>query len=580
MPARALRRWIALAVFAAPPVAAAEPLRIHDLQRCGDLLAQDRLEYCVEVAGDYDRVMLGGTLLPAAAVQAQDRQLRLRLERGRWRSGPLWLQRGAERSNAVWLSLQPSHVLAAGPDEVAKNSDGITSYVDLVSVIFEEEYDAPAEASRIAAKFNARLVGAIPPLRTYQLRLPVTNLIERDALVLRIGGEESVDGVVIEESSPEEGAGDAAAGRAEEELAANRFADAIDYYRRRLPGAGKERIEPASMVVGVVERDVDFDLADFAPYLKPPGDRALRLYARDAAHPDGHGSIVAGQLAADWDDTGNGGLLRALDGRGGGFTVIVERDSDAGVTANIAASVNLVEDGARVLNWSWGVHRIGAERVGGGDVDSLVRSGVAVGGYEELMEAFFMWLRRKHPQVIVVNSAGNGASFAGDDDYRLPSSFITDQLLVVAAHQRSGSDVAVAHPDYAKRRRSSNLDRRVDIAAAGCVRAPDEPVDSDAKLHCGTSYATAVVTATVAAMLSINPALKPAELRQLLRRSAMPIGEERDFEPVDAEDLTAPIVPSERAYLLHHPDVGRSARLDIRRALELAVDSLSLKPGQ
>lgn len=64
-------------------------------------------------------------------------------------------------------------------------------------------------------------------------------------------------------------------------------------------------------------------------------------------------------------------------------------------------------------------------------------------------------------------------------------------------------------------------------------------------------------------------------LRQPLRRST-----ERDFEPVDTEDLTEPIVPSECAYLLHHPDVGRSARLDIRRALELAVGSLSLKPGQ
>ena len=90
--------------------------------------------------------------------------------------------------------------------------------------------------------------------------------------------------------------------------------------------------------------------------------------------------------------------------------MIVERNADAGITANIAASVNLVEDGVRVLNWSWGIHRVGARDVRGDEVDSLVRSGLAMSGYEELLEEFFLWLRKAHPDVVVVNSAGNGAS--------------------------------------------------------------------------------------------------------------------------------------------------------------------------
>jgi hypothetical protein len=32
-------------------------------------------------------------------------------------------------------------VIAAGPDEVAKNMDGLTTYVDLVSLLIEEKYD-------------------------------------------------------------------------------------------------------------------------------------------------------------------------------------------------------------------------------------------------------------------------------------------------------------------------------------------------------------------------------------------------------------------------------------------------------
>ena len=145
---------------------------------------------------------------------------------------------------------------------------------------------------------------------------------------------------------------------------------------------------------------------------------------------------MAGILAARWDDGGNTGFLRGLDGAGPGFEVIVDRNSDAGITANIAASVNLVEDGVRVLNWSWGIHRIGAKNIHGDEIDSLVRSGVAMSGYEELLEEFFLWLRREHPDVVVINSAGNGASFSGADDYRLPSSFVTEQLFVVGGHQR------------------------------------------------------------------------------------------------------------------------------------------------
>lgn len=75
-------------------------------------------------------------------------------------------------------------------------------------------------------------------------------------------------------------------------------------------------------------------------------------------------------------------------------------------------------------------------------------------------------------------------------------------------------------------------------------------------------------------MLSINPQLEPEQLRTLLRRSAMIIGEESDFEPIDADDLTSPILPSERNNKLNNPDLGYSARLNMHKALELTVQSL------
>lgn len=558
---------------------AAEPLRITQLRACGDLLDDRQAQFCLDtrgLSGDGLRVQLGDQRLADDRVQRDGQRLVLRLPRTDFRSAPLRLLQGERRSNPVWLSAGRSQVLAAGPDEVAKNADGLTTYLKLIAVLIEENYDGLEEARRLAKRYDAEVVGAIPPLNVFQLRLPVRNLTERDALLLRLGSEASVDAVIIEESAPEPLAEDDQLQLPKQpkadEWIANRVTDAVHYYRQRL-----ESPKPLKPVrIGIIEREVDFDAADFRRYLDdcPPKGRTC-VYARDAARPDGHGSTVTGILAADFQgDGGNRGLLQALDGVGPGFEVIVERNSDAGILANVAASVNLVEDGVRLLNWSWGIHRIGTRDLDGDELDSLVRSGLAMGGYEELLEEFFLWLHDRHPQVLVVNSAGNGAARSGRDEYRLPSSFITDQLLVVGGHQRNPDEKEVDDPDFVVRRQSSNLDARVDLMAAACVRASRREKGARGEVHCGTSYATPLVTAVVAAMLSINPELTPEQLRILLRRSALTIDTNRDLEPADAQDLTAPILPSERGYELEHPDVGRSARLDARKALELARESL------
>ncbi|MEN2397491.1 S8/S53 family peptidase [Pseudomonas halotolerans] len=572
-----------LTLAAHTAAAAQEPLRLERLDRCGDLLQSQHQDWCLTVHGldtQTPQLKLGEKILPALIVQREGETLRVRLDSAAYQSGPLWLEDGPRVSNAAWLSLRNSHVRAAGPHEVAKNMDGLSTYVDLVSLLIEENHDGRQEAERLAQKYGAKVVGSIAPLNLYQLRLPAKDLMQRDALVLRMGSETSVDAVVIEESAAEEA--EQAATRPEEpkkpaldsdEWAANRFLDAVNYYQRRIP-ARQPPTRPQPVRIGLIERNVDFDSADFADYLGACSPPRTCVYARDANTPDNHGTTVAGILAARWDDGGNTGFLRGLDKASGGFEVIVERNSDAGITANIAASVNLVEDGVRVLNWSWGIHRVGAKNVKGDEVDSLLRSGIAMSGYEELLEEFFLWLRKEHPDVVVVNSAGNGSSFSGTDEYRLPSSFITEQLLVVGGHQRSErAGVAVDDPAYAVQRSSSNIDMRVDITAAACAHASTTRAGENGAVHCGTSYATPMVAGLLAAMLSINPQLQPEQLRMLLRRSAMTIGENHDFERMDGEDLTAPILPSERSYQLNDKDVGRSARLDMQKALDLAEQS-------
>lgn len=568
--------------LAAPGLMGAEQaLRVEQLQRCGDRLATDVQAFCLRVAGLQEggwQAKLDGKPIRRQDVELDQDLVRLRVRTADAQSGPLWFEQAGQSSNPVWLSLKGSHVVAATEEETAKNMDGLTTYIDLVSLVIEESHNGANESQRLAEKYGAKVVGAIPPLNTYQLRLPARNLDERDALVLRLGSEISVDAVVIEESGAEENV-ESEVNRApaadDEEWASNRFLDAVNFYQRRLPREGGD-IQTHPIRIGVIERDVDYDTPDFADYLgdcRGGGPRTC-VYARDASSPGGHGTTVAGVFAAAWNDGGNSGFLRGLDKVGPGFEVIVERNSDAGITANIAASVNLVEDGVRVLNWSWGIHRVGAIDVNGKEVDSLVRSGIAMSGYEELLEEFFLWLRNEHPEVVVVNSAGNASSFSGRDEYRLPSSFVTDQLFVVGGHERSDKDVDIDDPEYVVKRSASNIDMRVDVTAAACVRSSMAEQGKRGEAHCGTSYATPLVAGLLAAMMSIDPELEPEQLRMLLRRSAMTIGEEYDFEPVEADDLTAPILPSERANDLNHPDIGRSARLDMYKALDLTVQSL------
>jgi len=225
--------------------------------------------------------------------------------------------------------------------------------------------------------------------------------------------------------------------------------------------------------------------------------------------------------------------------------------------------VNLVEDGAQLLNWSWGVHRMGTLNLKGEPIDTNVRSDLAVAGYEMLLERFFQWLKTDHPNVVVVNSAGNSASTTDD---HLPASLVSDQLLVVGGHQRSqwGGDVVDAR--YVVRRGSSNVGPRIDINAASC---PNPPRSTQAKTGrgagCGTSYAAALVTGMVAAMLSIDPELKPKQIRALLRQSALLM------QPGDS-GLTRPVNAGRQAGVTDSGN-GGLARLDMYQALLLVINN-------
>ena len=94
-------RLSALALtFLGTATAAEQPLRIKDLQRCGDLFSAEQLTYCLRSEGLDSgslEVRLNGE---AVDIRQEDGgRLRLTLSPDGRQSGPLWLEQGGRRSN-------------------------------------------------------------------------------------------------------------------------------------------------------------------------------------------------------------------------------------------------------------------------------------------------------------------------------------------------------------------------------------------------------------------------------------------------------------------------------------------------
>ncbi|MFJ4068090.1 S8 family serine peptidase [Pseudomonas sp. NPDC089996] len=552
-----MSRWgLRVLVLAATVLSSAEvrgALRIDSLAPKGHGYQQDVHQQCMQVQGMGQlppTVVVNGRDLPAHRVERNARSLCFSLSKGS-PSGPVWLREAGRTSNSVWFTTQGSSVRASAKEHWVKVADRVVTAVDLVSLILPEDSDGLEQARRIARHHDLEIVGAIPALNVFQFRLQARSLAQRNAIVSRLQTDSTVMGVVVEDDNLEalEDPDREIEPADHEGWVANNVHPAVDVYEQYLQGRGRSHT-PGTVKVGVIEKGVNFDSIDFSMFARPCDGVGACLYARHNCAPNAHGSVVSGILAARIYRNGNLALLSRLGAAGGRFDIIVDRGAAAGVTARIAASVNLVEDGVRVLNWSWGVHRMGALNLKGEPVDVNVRSAVAMDGYGLLLERFFHWLERRHPNVVVVNSAGNNTSTTDD---HLPASLVFDQLFVVGAHQRSRNHTDVADPRFAMPRRSSNVGERIDISAAACPSPPRSTLPRTGRGGgCGTSYAAALVTSVVAAMVSINPGLTPKQIKSLLRQSALPM-----VAGADRETRIGPI---------------RSvARLDMSQALKLAI---------
>ncbi|MDV9034436.1 S8/S53 family peptidase [Pseudomonas sp. RAC1] len=535
------------------PVLAAETLRITSLMPCTGWHTEPVQRWCMGVQGlssAKPAVVLDGAPLADTAVVMQPTLLHVSLPQQVQAGVPVWLSDGDRVSNMVRWNPKGARVLPLNQDRLEDVAPGVVTAVDLLSLVLKDEASTPEAALRIASRHGLQIVGAITALGVYQVRLPADGIVTRQAWIEQLQADPQVAAIVIEDDNralpedPDDGVEPADQAGWE----ANHFSAAVDLYQRTLAtraAADRERVR-----VGIVERGVDFDSLDFRPYAKPCAGANLCVYAYQSPASSRHGSVVTGILASSLYPGGNRAFLSRLSRAGGRFDLIIDRGSPSGVIARIAASVNMVQDGAQVLNWSWGIHRLGTLDREGEPVAVNVRSEQAFAGYRRVLERFFVWLEREHPGVVVVNSAGNSA---GDIADHLPAALRSPQLLVVGAHQRSAWSGSLTDVRAVQWRESSNRGPRVDIAAAACPGASlATAARSGRGGGCGTSYAAALVTGTVAALLSIDPGLTPLHIKALLREGALPLAH--------AADASAGQAPRTRL------------RLDMQRTLALAIE--------
>ncbi|MCS6987398.1 MAG: S8 family serine peptidase [Sphingomonadaceae bacterium] len=253
-------------------------------------------------------------------------------------------------------------------------------------------------------------------------------------------------------------------------------------------------IEGAGVTVGIVDTGIATASPEFLGRIHP-ASRDVTGLTRPITDEDGHGTFVAGVLAAARNGRSIVGIAPAVqlavmrgDRQGSCATDQGCRFSDA----SVAAGINAASDaGARVVNIS----------LGGSPGSSVLRQAFARAGALG---------------TILVIGAGNGAGPEVDPMARSALESGNRDLVIVVGAATAQRDVAP----------SSN---RAGAAAANYLLAPGERVlafdhTGAEYLVSGTSIAAPVVSGAVALMAQAFPNLTPAQIVDLLLRTADDLG--------------------------------------------------------
>ncbi|NOY72853.1 MAG: S8 family serine peptidase [Gammaproteobacteria bacterium] len=528
-------------------------------------------------------------------------------------SGPLKIVTDEFSSNAIWFSVGKIEAGVNAPvdgvmtpveGEIVTDDMGNTVAIAYLLVSLSEGNDTRAEADRLAALASGgEVVGRISLVNGWQIKVDAGSLAGLQAIKATLEGESTVEYTVIDIEIQPDAADDVInwAGDPDRpsQRSRNKVEEGVALYKSKVSPTASGKVRPFFMSIGVSEAGIDYKHADFSGYARTADNFSgnVAIYANQQGSAlSKHGSNVTGVIAAELGDKGNAGPIRALSKVHGGAIIHVGTGDGSWSLARLAQTEQQIMTGAQVINWSWGIRKEGGTDCSGASVTGLSLNADMFADYSLMMNDFFSNLDKKYPNVVIVTSAGNDAANAGDGDFRLPSSIVSDQLLVVGAHTTKGSvrrgNEILVEDDWAgsksatscydttittdvKRADYSNYGSRVDIAASGSIIGLDNELyistdEATSGANWGTSYAAPLVTATVALMQSINPDLRPIEIKSRIRQSALPIENKVVLNNAETENFTRVLSEDESSSLK-----GKGARLNIEGAIKQALNSLN-----
>jgi subtilisin family serine protease len=256
----------------------------------------------------------------------------------------------------------------------------------------------------------------------------------------------------------------------------------------RIGPRAAQRIGAKPITVAIVDWGIQRNHEGFGPEMEVSGARVIPPDNGDFRDDDGHGTMLAGTIAGITNNiSGSRGAVARLRLLAIKFVDV----RTPPMSANAAKAIRYaVDKGARIINASWDVGLNSPE----------LRAAIMDGGFMG---------------VLVVVAAGNDGG--NNDRYpAFPASFHLDNMIVVMATN-----------EHDEKPWFSNYGREtVDIAAPGVNIVSTSPYLVPPSRHhpayrrySGTSPAAAHVSGAAALLLSVNPRLKPAEIRDRLIRS-------------------------------------------------------------
>jgi subtilisin family serine protease len=252
----------------------------------------------------------------------------------------------------------------------------------------------------------------------------------------------------------------------------------------------------------------------------------------DAGTGAGHGTHTAGVLGAAGDNgVGISGVAQKVS------MMLVRLFDDAGVSAppaRIAAAIRYTADnGSRVANASWGVSE--------GRNGDVVYKAIAYAGQKG--------------ELLVAAAGNNGWDLDSRLQNNYPAEYNLPNIVAVGATTREGGRAGFSNYGASA----------VDLAAPGAAILSTLPGGRYGTLS-GTSMAAPLVSGTAALMLSANPSLTVAQLRQRLLRGADRSGDLSNFTVSDGKLNAANAVLSQKGAKFTGPVSAAAKPAPVRMA--------------